>query len=120
MRMAGSKILESFKKQGIELANGENHIEDISVKMAKLFKEANFCDDYKMIKIDGGVEVQVKNCALWGATKQLNDAGIPPYACPYANLSIAVINDALGQRSRLVSITPGEIEGDSNIIIKFA
>ncbi len=119
MRMAGKKMLEALKEDGITLADGGNHVEEISAKMEKLFKDAKFCDSFKMAKVEDGVNVHVTNCAFWGATKKLKAHGVPSYACPFANLGMAVIQEALDKRSRIDEIKPGANEGDSDIHIRF-
>ncbi len=119
MRMAGGKMLEALHEDGIELSNGDNHIEDIGEKMRKFFKDDNFCEDFEMKKVDDGVTIHVTNCAFWETTKKLREDGVPPYACPFANLGMAIIQEALGLRSRVDKITPGNSEGDSDIHLKF-
>ena len=119
MRMAGTKMLEGLQEQGVTLVNGENHIENIGEKINKLFVEAGFCDSFKFVKTDDGVTCHVENCGFWPVTKQLKEHNVPPFACPFANLSMAVIQGALGQRSRVEKIEPGANEGDSDIHIHF-
>jgi|GEM_PF-1928180 len=119
MRVAGEKMLESLVAQGVVLSNGNNHIEKIGERLSELLKKANFCDEFTVIKTEEGAQLLVKNCAFWGATKQLMKQGVPPYACPFANLTIAVVKNALNTRAKVESITPGAIEGDSDIRIKF-
>ena len=119
MRVAGEKMLESLVDQGVVLSNGNNHIEKIGERISELLKKANFCDDYTLQKVEDGIELKVKNCAFWGATQQLMAKGVPPFACPFANLTIAVVKNALKERAKVDSITPGATPGDSDIKIKF-
>lgn len=119
MRTAGEKMLDSLVSQGVVLSNGDNHIEKISSRISEQLAKADFCDSFSIVETDSGAMINVKNCAFWGATKQLREKGVPPFACPFANLTLAVFKSALDIRAKVKSITPGAVEGDSTIKIEF-
>ncbi|MCK5133768.1 MAG: hypothetical protein KAR40_16655 [Candidatus Sabulitectum sp.] len=105
MRQAGSDMLKELTALGINGLDSTD-INVIQKKLAKLFKDLGFCDEISFERDDDLLKIHVKGCSFWELTQHLKEEGIPPFACPFAGVMVAVAENNLGVRARIKEITP--------------
>ncbi len=104
MRQAGPDILKELGALGI---NGldSNDIHVLEENLGKLTKELGFCDDISFEEEGDSLKIHVKGCSFWELTQGLAEEGIPPFACPFAGIAVALCEKNLGVRARIKEIT---------------
>ena len=86
------------------LASNDLHV--LEENMAKLTKDFGFCDDISFEEDGDALKIHVKGCSFWELTQGLKEEGIPPFACPFAGIMVALAESNLGVRARIKEITP--------------
>ncbi len=114
MRQAGPDMLKELTALGIGEIDS-NDIDVIQVKVATLLKELGFCEDISFEATDESLDIHVKGCSFWELTQHLKEEGIPPFACPFAGIMVAICEKNLGVRARIKDIAP---EGDRASLIQ--
>lgn len=105
MRQAGPDMLKELTALGINGIDSTD-INVIQDNIAKLFKDLGFCDDISFERDNDLLKILVKGCSFWELTQHLKEEGIPPFACPFAGVMVAVAENNLGVRARIKEITP--------------
>ncbi len=117
LRQASADMLKEFSAIGITDLDSS----DISVlrdSVRKLFIDLDFCEDISFEEQTDSWKMHVQGCCFWELTQHLKEEGIPPFACPYAGLVIALAEINLGVRARVKEIVPDNDRG-SHIHISF-
>ncbi len=113
MRQAGPDMIKELGQLGINgLASNDLHV--LEENMGKLTKDLGFCDDISFEEDGDSLKIHVKGCSFWELTQGLKEEGIPPFACPFAGIMVALAEKNLGVRARIKEITP---EGDRASLI---
>jgi len=87
----------------------------IQERVGQLFLDLSFCEDISFEKNDKLLSVHVKGCAFWELTQSLKEEGIPPFACPFAGVMVAIAEKNLGYRARIKQVIP---EGERASLIE--
>jgi len=105
MRQAGPDMIKELGALGINgLASNDIHV--LEENMGKLTKQLGFCDDISFEEDGDSLKIHVKGCSFWELTQGLKEEGIPPFACPFAGIMVALAEKNLGVRARIKEITP--------------
>jgi len=113
MRQAGPDMLKELGALGINgLDSSDLHV--LEERLGKLTKELGFCDDITFEEDGNDLKLHVKGCSFWELTQGLKEEGIPPFACPFAGIAVALVEKNLGVRARIKEIAP---EGDRASLI---
>ncbi len=100
-------ILE--KTMGLEI-EGEDP-QDILTEIGRLFvDEYGIAADFDIAKEDDDIHFDVQRCVLMHVEKDLIDAGIKPFVCPYLNIAAAAMRRRLGVKT---SISQFEVDTDN-------
>ncbi|MEA3266993.1 MAG: hypothetical protein U9P42_08640 [Candidatus Fermentibacteria bacterium] len=108
MRQAGPDMLQELGALGINgLDSSDLHV--LEERLGKLTKELGFCDDISFEEDGDNLKLHVQGCSFWELTQGLKEEGIPPFACPFAGIAVALVEKNLGTRARIKEIvTEGE------------
>jgi len=100
----GEDILEDMEHElGLEI-HGENP-QDILAEIERLLvDEYGFCKGARLVINGDEIDMFVEGCMLWNATKQLREAGIPPYTCVPIMMASAALHKRLGRKAKFVKI----------------
>ncbi|RME42112.1 MAG: hypothetical protein D6796_14910 [Caldilineae bacterium] len=91
-------ILE--KTMGLEIA-GEDP-QDILTEIGRLFvDEFGIATRFDMEKAGEDVNFTVEHCVLMNVEKDLIEAGIKPFVCPYLNIAAAALRQRLGGKTQI-------------------
>jgi len=105
MRQAGPDMLKELSALGINgLDSTDLHV--LEENMGNLTKKLGFCDDISFEEDGDDLKIHVNGCSFWELTQGLKEEGIPPFACPFAGLAVALCEKNLGVRARIKEITP--------------
>jgi len=53
---------------------------------------------------DHQIDVVIERCMFWSATKDLSEAGVPPYTCVPMMMAAAALRKRLGKKARFMGI----------------
>jgi len=100
----GEDILEEMEHElGLEI-HGEDP-QDILTEIGRLLvDEYGLCKSARLVIEGGEIDAYVEGCLLWKATKDLREAGIPPYTCVPMMMAMAALRKRLGQKAKFVAI----------------
>lgn len=104
MRIAGPMVLEEFAKQGVEFSGTDSA--SISSELKKAMLDMGMCDEISIEETDTHYNIDIKGCSFWEATLALRDLGIKPFACPFANLTMTLLEKNAGQKTTIENIEP--------------
>ncbi len=104
MRIAGPMVLEEFEKQGIKFEGKTSS--EISDELKKAMLESGMCDEISIEETDTHYNVNIKGCSFWETTMSLRELGISPFACPFANLAMTLLEKNTGQVTTIEKIEP--------------
>ncbi|HOO96847.1 MAG TPA: hypothetical protein PKV16_05270 [Caldisericia bacterium] len=104
MRIAGPYVVEEFEALGVKFEGKDPQTLSDEVKKATL--ELGMCDDISIEDTGDHYKILVGNCSFWEATVALREKGISPFACPFANLAMTVLEKNLGQKTTVEKIEP--------------
>ncbi len=114
MRQAGPDMLSELTTLGISGIDSTD-INVIQEKIGNLFLDLGFCESILFDKTDDLLSVHVKGCSFWELTQSLKEEGIPPFACPFAGVMVAIAEKNLGYRARIKQVVP---EGERASLIE--
>ena len=110
MRQAGPDMLKELGALGINVLDSSDlNSSDLNVleeKLGKLTTELGFCDDVLFEEDGDDLKLHVKGCSFWELTQGLKKEGIPPFACPFAGIAVALLEKNMDVRTRIKEITP--------------
>ena len=100
----GGGMLERIEQtMGLEIA-GEDP-QDILTEIGRIFvDEIGIATRFDITEEGDDVTFAVENCVLLNVEKDLIEAGIQPFMCPYLNISAAAMRQRLGVKSRITEI----------------
>ncbi len=105
MRQAGPDMLKELGALGINgLDSSDLHV--LEERLGKLTKELGFCDDISFEEDGDDLKLHVQGCSFWELTQGLKEEGIPPFACPFAGIAVALVEKNMDVRARIKEITP--------------
>lgn len=85
---------------GLEIS-GEDP-QDMLTEIGRLFiDEFGIASQFDITKTGDDVDFTVENCVLLHVEKDLVEAGIKPFVCPYLNISAAALRQRMGLKSRI-------------------
>ena len=113
MRQAGPDMLAELGALGINGLDSSD-IGVLEENLGKLTKELGFCDNISFERDGESLKLHVNGCSFWELTQGLKQEGIPPFACPFAGLAVALCEKNLGVKARIKEVTP---EGDRASLI---
>jgi len=116
LRSASSDMLKEFAALGIEDLSS-NDITVLQNSLRKVFKELNFCEDIKFESEGRFWRMHVHGCSLYELTLHLKENDIPPFACPFASMAVALAEQNMGVKARVHDITNDEEIKGSTITI---
>ncbi len=95
------QILE--KSMGLEI-EGENP-QDLLTEIGRLFvDEYGIALDFDIVKDGDSVGLKVHRCVLMQVEKDLVEAGIKPFVCPYLNIATAAMRRRMGLKTKISQI----------------
>jgi hypothetical protein len=113
LRSASSDMLEEFAALGIEDLSS-NDITVLQNSFRNVFRELKFCEDIRFENDGNNWRMHVHGCSMYELTLHLKENGIPPFACPFASIAVALAEKNLGVRARVHDITTnGTIKGST-------
>ncbi len=97
----GEGMLEVLaKNMGLEI-EGEDP-QDILTEIGRLFiDEYGIALDFDIQKEGDVVSLHVHRCVLMQVEKDLIEAGIKPFVCPYLNIATAAMRRRMGMKTRI-------------------
>ena len=97
----GQGMLEILEKtMGLEIADEDP--QDILTEIGRLFvDEFGIALNFDIEKTEDEVDFKVERCVLMNVEKDLIEAGIKPFVCPYLNLAAAALRQRLGQKTQI-------------------
>ncbi|MFQ5611073.1 MAG: hypothetical protein ACE5H9_02970 [Anaerolineae bacterium] len=97
----GEGMLELLEKtMGLEIA-GEDP-QNILTEVGRLFvDEFGIATRFDADKTDDDIDFIVENCVLMRVEKDLIEAGIKPFVCPYLNIAAAGLRQRLGAKTKI-------------------
>jgi hypothetical protein len=113
MRQAGPDMLAELGALGINGLDSSDIIV-LEENIKHLTKQLGFCDEISFKTNGDSLKIHVKGCSFWELTQGLKKEGIPPFACPFAGLAVALYEKIPGVKARITKITP---EGDRESLI---
>ncbi len=107
----GEGMLELMEKNmGLEI-EGEDP-QDILTEIGRLFvDEYGIATDFDIEKEGDDINFDVKNCVLMHVEKDLIEAGIKPFVCPYLNIAAAAMRRRMGVKT---SISQFEVDVENH------
>ena len=107
----GEGMLEKLEQtMGLEIA-GESP-QDVLTEIGRIFvDEIGIATKFDITESGDDVDFVVEHCVLLNVEKDLVDAGVKPFMCPYLNIAAAAMRDRLGLKTRIVDI---EVDQDSH------
>ncbi len=99
----GKGMLELLENNmGLEIS-GEDP-EEMLTEIGRLFvDEFGIASAFDVVYADDTATFNVKNCVLMRVEKDLIEAGIKPFVCPYLNISSAAMRQRLGLRAKIAA-----------------
>jgi len=116
LRSASSDMLKEFAALGIEDLSS-NDVSELQDSFRKIFKELNFCEDIKFESEGNLWKMHVHGCSLYELTLHLKESDIPPFACPFASIAVAIAEKNMGVKARVKEIKNDEKIKGSTITI---
>ena len=100
----GEGMLEKLEQtMGLEIA-GESP-QDVLTEIGRIFvDEIGIATKFDITVSGDDVDFVVEHCVLLNVEKDLVDAGVKPFMCPYLNIAAAAMRDRLGLKARIVDI----------------
>ena len=88
------------KNMGLEIADEDP--QNILTEIGRIFiDEFGIAARFDVTKNDENVDFVVEHCVLLHVEKDLVEAGIKPFVCPYLNISAAALRERMGMRTRI-------------------
>ncbi len=88
------------KNMGLEIADEDP--QNILTEIGRIFiDEFGIAARFDVTKNDENVDFVVERCVLLHVEKDLVEAGIKPFVCPYLNISAAALRERMGMRTRI-------------------
>ncbi len=88
------------KNMGLEIADEDP--QNILTEIGRIFiDEFGIAARFDVTKTDENVDFVVERCVLLHVEKDLVEAGIKPFVCPYLNISAAALRERMGMRTRI-------------------
>jgi hypothetical protein len=103
-RHVGEGMLEKLEKtMGLEIAGEDPG--DMLTEIGRIFvDEIGIATDFDIGHDGDEVNLSVKNCVLIKVERDLINAGIQPFMCPYLNIAAAAMTRRLDRKVRIASI----------------
>lgn len=100
----GEGVLQDMENElGLEIA-GEDP-KDILVEIERLLvDEYGLCKSADLVIDEGRIDLRCEGCLIWQATRDLREAGVPPYTCVPMMMASAALNKRMGTKARFVDI----------------
>ncbi len=100
----GAGMLEKLEQtMGLEIAGEEP--QDILTEIGRIFiDEIGIAARFDITKTEDRVDFVVEKCVLLNVEKDLVEAGVRPFMCPYLNIAAAAMRQRLGLKTRIVDI----------------
>ncbi|HEB65625.1 MAG TPA: hypothetical protein ENJ02_08800 [Chloroflexi bacterium] len=88
------------KNMGLEIADEDP--QNILTEIGRIFiDEFGIAARFDVTKNDENVDFVVEHCVLLHVEKDLVEAGIKPFVCPYLNISAAALRERMGMKTRI-------------------
>ncbi len=99
--LIGNGMLELLEKtMGLEII-GEDP-QDILTEIGRLFvDEFGIAVRFDITKTDDNIDLIIERCVLMQVEKDLVEAGIKPFVCPYLNISTAAMRNRMGLKTKI-------------------
>lgn len=104
MRIAGPFVVEELEALGVKFEGRDP--QTLSDEVRKAMLDFGMCDEISIEDTGEHYKILVGNCSFWEATIALRDKGITPFACPFANLAMTVLERNLGQKTTVEKVEP--------------
>ena len=104
MRQAGPDMVKQLDALGVTGLDSPE-LDILQESLGKLTKQMGFCKDISIENEGFSLKLHVKDCAFWDLTQNLKEEGIPPFACPFAGMAVALVERNLGIRARIKELT---------------
>ena len=101
MRQIGRELYDRFIKERLDRSSLEKALESASRIVAD---ELKVCGGISFAIRGDLIEIRISGCVLAEATNLLKEKGIPLIFCPYANVFVAMLEDAAGSSYEIRSI----------------
>ncbi len=99
--LIGNGMLELLEKtMGLEIT-GEDP-QDVLTEIGRLFvDEFGIAVRFDITKTDDNIDFIIERCVLMQVEKDLVEAGIKPFVCPYLNISTAAMRNRMGLKTKI-------------------
>ncbi len=99
--LIGNGMLELLEKtMGLEI--GGEDPQDVLTEIGRLFvDEFGIATRFDIKRMDDDIDFIIENCVLMQVEKDLVEAGIKPFVCPYLNISTAAMRNRMGLKTKI-------------------
>jgi hypothetical protein len=117
MRKAAPDILDMFSHLGVDFSCVDD-VNKLSTKLGETMVNTGMCEKMNFSLNGNELTANITQCSFFPLTMKLKEAGIPPFGCPFAALTIAIAEKNLGKRARLKSLEPVGNPGDTQLVVE--